>query len=80
MGAYAFTPDIFDAIEDTPLGKNGEVLLTDALRVIGKTSGRHIFVVLKPSTAWPGWHEVVTARPAKKWEKQLFARRRKGSV
>jgi hypothetical protein len=50
------------------------------LRVTGKTLGRYIFVVLKPSTAWPGWHEIVTARPAKKWEKQLFARRRKGSI
>jgi len=36
VGAYALTPDIFDAIERTPPGKNGEVQLTDALRILLK--------------------------------------------
>lgn len=31
IGRYILTPDIFDIIEDTPPGKNGEVQLTDAL-------------------------------------------------
>lgn len=31
IGRYILTPDIFDVIEDTPPGKNGEVQLTDAL-------------------------------------------------
>ncbi len=36
VGAYALTPDIFGAIEKTPPGKNGEVQLTDALRLLLK--------------------------------------------
>lgn len=31
IGRYILTPDIFDIIEDTPPGKNGEIQLTDAL-------------------------------------------------
>lgn len=31
IGRYILTPDIFDIIEDTPAGKNGEVQITDAL-------------------------------------------------
>lgn len=31
IGRYILTPDIFDLIEDTPPGKNGEIQLTDAL-------------------------------------------------
>lgn len=31
IGRYVLTPDIFDIIENTPPGKNGEVQLTDAL-------------------------------------------------
>lgn len=31
IGRYILTPDIFDVIEDTPPGKNGELQLTDAL-------------------------------------------------
>lgn len=31
IGRYILTPDIFDVLENTPLGKNGEVQLTDAL-------------------------------------------------
>lgn len=31
IGRYILTPDIFDIIESTPPGKNGEVQLTDAL-------------------------------------------------
>ena len=31
IGRYLLTPDIFDLIEETPPGKNGEVQITDAL-------------------------------------------------
>ena len=31
IGRYILTPDIFDLLEDTPPGKNGEVQITDAL-------------------------------------------------
>ena len=35
-GRYILTPDIFKAIEQTPRGKNNEIQLTDALRLIQK--------------------------------------------
>lgn len=31
IGRYVLTPDIFDLIEDTPPGRNGEIQITDAL-------------------------------------------------
>jgi len=31
IGRYILTPDIFDVLESTPPGKNGEVQITDAL-------------------------------------------------
>jgi UTP--glucose-1-phosphate uridylyltransferase len=33
IGRYILTPDIFDALEKTAPGKNGEIQLTDALRI-----------------------------------------------
>jgi UTP--glucose-1-phosphate uridylyltransferase len=33
IGRYLLTPDIFDILRDTPPGKNGELQITDALRV-----------------------------------------------
>jgi UTP--glucose-1-phosphate uridylyltransferase len=36
IGRYILTPDIFDIIEDTPAGKNGEVQITDALMTQAK--------------------------------------------
>lgn len=39
VGRYLLTPDIFDALEATPAGKNQEIQLTDGLRVLaGKTA------------------------------------------
>ncbi|MGD0057073.1 MAG: UTP--glucose-1-phosphate uridylyltransferase GalU [Methanomassiliicoccales archaeon] len=35
-GTYVLTPGIFDCIERTPQGTNGEVQLTDALRILRK--------------------------------------------
>ncbi|MGH1470608.1 MAG: UTP--glucose-1-phosphate uridylyltransferase GalU [Cellvibrionaceae bacterium] len=37
IGRYILTPDIFDIIEETPPGKNGEVQLTDALMTQAKS-------------------------------------------
>ena len=37
IGRYILTPDIFDIIEKTPPGKNGEVQITDALLTQAKT-------------------------------------------
>ncbi|MBI3995898.1 MAG: UTP--glucose-1-phosphate uridylyltransferase GalU [Nitrospirae bacterium] len=34
IGRYILTPDIFEALEKTPPGKNGEIQLTDALRIL----------------------------------------------
>lgn len=33
IGRYLLTPDIFDTLRNTPPGKNGEIQITDALRV-----------------------------------------------
>ena len=34
IGRYILTPEIFKALEKTPPGKNGEIQLTDALRIL----------------------------------------------
>lgn len=36
IGRYILTPDIFDIIEETPPGANGEIQLTDALQIQAK--------------------------------------------
>lgn len=44
IGRYILTPDIFDLLNDTPPGKNGEIQLTDALRnlaINGRLLGYH---------------------------------------
>ncbi|MEO8041389.1 MAG: UTP--glucose-1-phosphate uridylyltransferase GalU [Acidobacteriota bacterium] len=37
IGRYIFTPDIFDAIENTEPGSGGEIQITDAMRLLLKT-------------------------------------------
>ena len=37
IGRYILTPDLFDILEETPPGKNGELQLTDALLTQAKT-------------------------------------------
>ena len=37
IGRYILTPDIFNIIEQTKPGKNGEVQLTDALRMYNES-------------------------------------------
>lgn len=36
VGRYVLTPDIFDIIERTPPGKNGEIQITDALNTLAR--------------------------------------------
>jgi len=36
IGRYILTPEIFDVLRDTPLGKNGELQITDALNTLAK--------------------------------------------
>jgi UTP--glucose-1-phosphate uridylyltransferase len=36
IGRYIFTPDIFEAIENTPPGSGGEIQITDAMRLLLK--------------------------------------------
>ncbi|MCL5795053.1 MAG: sugar phosphate nucleotidyltransferase, partial [Patescibacteria group bacterium] len=37
FGGYIFTPDIFEALENTPLGKNGELWIVDAIARLMQT-------------------------------------------
>ena len=34
MGRYVFTPDIFDCIDETGIGKGGEIQLTDSIKIL----------------------------------------------
>ena len=37
IGRYIFTPEIFDAIEQTPLGVNNELQIADSINILSKT-------------------------------------------
>ncbi len=39
LGRVVLTPDIFDILDNTPLGAGGELQLTDAMRVLAQTKG-----------------------------------------
>jgi len=39
IGRYILTPEIFEALEKTPPGKNNEIQLTDALRILAAEKG-----------------------------------------
>lgn len=43
LGRYIITPEIFDVLETLPPGKNGEVQLTDALRVLSKKEAMYAY-------------------------------------
>jgi UTP--glucose-1-phosphate uridylyltransferase len=45
---YVFAPAIFDAIKRTAPGKNGEIQVTDAIRLLMKEGGRVFGVCLRP--------------------------------
>ena len=38
IGRYILTPDIFDILKNTPIGKNGELQITDALKIQAKNN------------------------------------------
>lgn len=38
IGRYILTPDIFDILKNTPAGKNGELQITDALKIQAKNN------------------------------------------
>ncbi|MBO7222019.1 MAG: UTP--glucose-1-phosphate uridylyltransferase [Clostridia bacterium] len=39
LGRFVITPDVFDAIEKTPLSKDGEIYLTDAITAVARENG-----------------------------------------
>ena len=43
LGRYIITPEIFDILETLPLGKNVEVQLTDALRMLSKKEAMYAY-------------------------------------
>jgi UTP--glucose-1-phosphate uridylyltransferase len=43
LGRFILTPDIFDAIRRTPKGANGEVGLTDAIKIIALETGAYAY-------------------------------------
>ena len=43
LGRYIITPEIFDILETLPPGKNGEVQLTDALRMLSKKEAMYAY-------------------------------------
>lgn len=43
LGRYVLTPDIFDRLENTKPGVDGEIQLTDALRVLATDSGMYAY-------------------------------------
>ena len=44
LGRYIITPEIFDILEMLPPGKNGEVQLTDALKVLSKKEAMYAYI------------------------------------
>lgn len=45
IGRYILTPEIFDALAKTPPGKNQEIQLTDALRMIAKRTPMYACII-----------------------------------
>ena len=43
LGRYIITPEIFEILETLPPGKNGEVQLTDALRMLSKKEAMYAY-------------------------------------
>ena len=48
MGRYIFSPAIYDALRETKAGANGEIQLTDAMRLLIQNGERVLGVVLPP--------------------------------
>jgi UTP--glucose-1-phosphate uridylyltransferase len=45
LGRYILTPDIFGILEKTKPGANGEINLTDAIRVLGKRKNIYAYMI-----------------------------------
>ena len=43
VGRYILTPEIFDCIKETPLGKGNEIQLTDAIRMLIKKEKKDVY-------------------------------------
>jgi NDP-sugar pyrophosphorylase family protein len=43
VGRYILTPEIFDYIKETPLGKGNEIRLTDAIRMLIKKEKKDVY-------------------------------------
>ena len=43
VGRYILTPEIFDCIKETPLGKGNEIQLTDAIRLLIKKEKKEVY-------------------------------------
>lgn len=44
LGRYIITPEIFDILENTKPGKNGEIQLTDGLKALCKNQAMYAYV------------------------------------
>jgi UTP--glucose-1-phosphate uridylyltransferase len=44
LGRYVLTPEIFDVLKVTPLGKNNELQLTDGINLLAKKDGAYAYV------------------------------------
>lgn len=45
MGGYILPPEIFEALEETKLGKGGELWLTDAISKVAKTQSMYVKII-----------------------------------
>ncbi len=64
VGRYILTPEIFDALEDTPVGAGGEIQLTDALQILRQRQPVYAcaFEGVRYDTGNPlGWLKAVVA-------------------
>jgi len=64
VGRYILTPEVFDALEITPLGKNQEIQLTDALQLLRKQQAMYAyeFEGVRYDTGTPlGWLKATLA-------------------
>ena len=69
MTEYVHTPDIFDELERTPVGKGGEIWLTDAVNQLAARGGLYAYEFegrrydVSLSTAASGSHMPSGSRP-----------------
>jgi UTP--glucose-1-phosphate uridylyltransferase len=69
VGRYILTPEIFDALADTPPGKGQEIQLTDALQILLKDQPLYAFEIegVRYDTGTPlGWLQATVALALKR--------------